>query len=186
MKQTITVYDKLFGGSTYNILEDTGGRQYNYVLNLIKQYTPKSVMDIGSGRGIFIRMLNEMHPDIKISTCDLNNYHRHHFADFQKINLCEDFTINGQYDFVSCLDCLEHLEIGCIDNVIKKISLVTKDIAVFSIANHSDIIDGIQLHLIREDHRFWTPVIEKYFSVVNYEEALDGRLMYYILKTKYN
>ena len=174
------IYDKMFDNPNYN---KPGQIQYTFVKNECVKRKPSSILDIGSGRGNFLREVHQVLPETKIHSCDLDNYHNLDFVDsFQTINLCEEKdVIKGKYDMVTCLDCLEHLTYDAINGVIEKIANVTIHNAIFTIANHSDIINGVELHLIREGTVYWNNLLSKYFNIDYEEVLLNGRLMYYIL-----
>jgi len=62
-----------------------------------------------------------------------------------------------------------------INNILKKISEKC-EIAIFTIANHSDIINGVELHLIQKDEKFWTEILSQHFKIKNLEIAYNNRL----------
>ena len=55
---------------------------------------------------------------------------------------------------------------------------------IFAIANHSDIINNIELHTIQEDDLWWDKYLLKYFDLEKKEIHYDGRLYMYVCNSK--
>ena len=87
-----------------------------------------------------------------------------------------------EFDLLTCLDVMEHIEKKYVNNIIQNFSRIS-NYAVLSIANHSDILNGVELHLIQEDMSFWKPLLENYFKIIDHTEFYNGRLHLLILKS---
>jgi len=161
--------------NSYN--SDINCDNYKYVINeLLKINTFNSLFDIGSGRGNLISSIRKIFPNIKISTSDIQKFHDFDEV-FYQIDLYDVSTLNqiDKHDIITCTDVLEHIEEKYINNILKKISEKC-EIAIFTIANHSDIINGVELHLIQKDEKFWTEILSQHFKIKNLEIAYNNRL----------
>jgi hypothetical protein len=78
---------------------------------------------------------------------------------------------------------LEHVQKECVEDIFKTLNKISK-FSIFTIANHSDIHNGVELHLIQENMSYWEPIIKKYFEVLNFDEKYGGRLYLLNLKNK--
>ena len=144
------------------------------------------MLDVGSGRGLYLDTVRKNFPDVRIVSSDLENFHNKNY-EFRKINLSvkkdrEDIA-SLDLDYLTCLDCLEHLDEYFIEDVIFSFSEAAK-LSFLSIANHSDVINGVELHTIRRDTSFWTPLIEKYYVVDRFQTYYDNRLYVYGCKPR--
>ena len=179
----INVYENSFSDPNYNLHPNTEFR-FQLVYEFIKKNKVESMIDIGSGRGNVIDYILTNHPNINITSCDLKKFHDFD-VDFIQINLCdnENVKIDNKYDLLTCLDVLEHLEKTCVDNVLRLFSNISKH-SLITIANHSDIKNGVELHIIQENMGYWSPIIEKYFQINNVDTKYDGRLYLLELTSK--
>lgn len=150
---------------------------YKYVINeLNKIHKFDSILDIGSGRGNLVKFILKQYPNIKISTSDIENFHNMELP-FYKIDLNDINTLKDiqKHDIITCTDVLEHLPESSIKNVIEMFSKKCK-VAIFTIANHSEIINDVQLHLIQKDLDFWRETVKEFFEIKNLETSYNGRL----------
>lgn len=144
----------------------------------------KSHIDISSGRGRFLKIikplnLNTIFTDLKKFT-DLN-------LPFIRCDLSksEDLYLlkGGHYDVLTCLDVLEHIEPGRVDDILKTFSEIA-DVCIFTIANHEDIVCGVKLHLIVEGVGYWSDKLLQYFRINKQEVLVNGTLFYFELEPK--
>lgn len=183
----IDVYEKAFTHPTYSQYDE---REFKlqYLLDYIKKDIPKTVIDVGSGRGNLLKLIKDNFPSIKLMSVDLNKFHNID-VDFMQINLSlpEDRVrlSSIKYDLVTCFDVLEHLDKFFIEDVLFVFSKIAP-ISILTIANHSDILDGIELHTIQEDFTYWGALIEKYFDIIYYEERyiIDSKPLLYLVNLK--
>ena len=173
------LYQKLFADSEYARFdyEPRSEFRYQYAVNAIARWQVTSVLDVGSGLGHLASML--MAQGLKVETADLKKFHDidvpHHNIDL--LNGLGDL----RFDCITCLDVLEHLPENSIKGVIESISRACQ-FAVFTVANHSDIWEGEELHLIQRPRLWWDNVITQYFTVVSSEDHYTGRLYAYQLE----
>jgi len=182
-------YTHLFETKDYSI-HGINELRYQISNDYVKKNNVQNMVDIGSGRGILLDLLNKENPNLKILSTDLNKFHNLNF-DFKEIDLSNKdtfFNIDNKFQLLTCLDVLEHLEKHCIEDVFKWFSEVSEN-QVLTIANHSEILHGEEIHLIQEDTSYWEPIVSKYFDIVHKEEKvflthLGQRNYLYILITK--
>lgn len=184
MYNFLDVYNKAFSCDSYNQHTDQEPR-FKFAIDFINNNNICSVLDVGSGRGNLLKLIKHNNSNINITSADLNKFHSVDGVEFVKINLCDPSTlkIKGTFDLITCLDVLEHLTEDVIETVFKFFSDKAK-YSVISIANHSDVHDGVELHLIQKDLNFWLPIIKKYFNVLSCTTEYNDRL--YILTLENN
>lgn len=162
--------------------------QYDYVINRLKlHFTADSrfnIIDIGSGRGQLISLIKESFNNANITSVDLNRFHSKDVNTFIKCDLSNSnersALLENKYDVVVSTDVLEHLDLSFIENVIEVFSKLAS-ISILAIANHSDIINGVELHTIQKGKLWWNELLGKYFKVDECLEKYDGRLFLYEL-----
>ena len=149
----------------------------------------QNVVDIGTGRGFLVKGIKEKFPELELLSVDLKQFNDID-VDFMRIDLSsiEDRTKLKnfkRYDLLTCLDVLEHLDKSFIEDVLVTISKISK-VSILTIANHSDIWNGVELHTIREDFSYWEPLLLKYFTIDYYEEKYlrDGKPRLYLIRAK--
>jgi hypothetical protein len=171
MRNTNETYKDLFKDPSYNLHSDEEKR-FQFVLNYIKQNEINSIIDIGSGRGNLLRQLKIEKPDLQILSVDLEKFHELDVP-FVRMNI-ENINdrkaiLNLNFDLLTCLDVLEHIEYESVNDVFEFFSKISKH-QIFSIANHPDIQNGLDIHLIQEDAFFWTKRILKYLNIKAYSK----------------
>lgn len=150
----MNIYDKLYGGRKYN-------KKVGYKLDIVKdwldEFKPKKVLDMGCGRGHYIKHLI----NYKVTGVEASKY------------LCTKYgwqsdtilTHKGKYDALYCMDVLEHISPEELEANLKALSKLAPK-ALLGIANHKDIWEGVELHLIQEDVDWWKKRIEKHYNNV--------------------
>jgi chemotaxis methyl-accepting protein methylase len=112
-------------------------------------------------------------------------YHSENVDNFIRCDLSSpvqrDALLVKQFDILTCTDVLEHLDKSFIEDVLRLYSSLST-YSILAIANHSDIIDGVELHTIQENDTWWENYILKYFSIVDKQTFYNGRLYMYVCK----
>lgn len=170
------VYEKMFDDPTYSV---HGINTYRYYIaaNCIKKRKDriKSVIDISSGRGVFLQLLEQSFPQINVISTDIKKFHDCKIP-FIELDLSSKSDIANfssyRYDFLTCMDCLEHLEEYLLEDVLSFFNRIC-EYSFMTIANHEDCKDGINLHLTIKNHLFWTPLIMKYFVIEEFINKHD-------------
>ncbi len=71
-------------------------------------------------------------------------------------------------DIVVCTDVLEHIEPDCIEEVLDDLKRLTRQAALFVIANRparKSLPDGRNAHLIQQGRDWWMPRISRRFTI---------------------
>jgi len=146
---------------------------YTNKLTAVKNTLPldknTSILDIGCGKGHYTRYLKDL---------GYNNIQGVEFSQYCCENYLKDLTVinedwlelgptldNDAFDLAICMDVLEHIEPLNIRDFIKNIQRTCVD-GIFGIANHSDFLDGNELHLIQEGIVWWGNLLCEYYSKV--------------------
>lgn len=177
------VYEKAFSDPQYNSgVSQTG--QYRLIRDTVKRFSPATVIDVGSGRGNVLKAIHADNPGIVIDTVDLKNFHG---LQFVKTHYDLDVAVDsvehiGKHDLAICADVLEHIPMESINRVLSSVKSMGIN-HVFTIANHSDVNNGVELHLIREAILWWTRLIEQHFIVIESGTMIPERLFYFICRS---
>lgn len=86
-------------------------------------------------------------------------------------------------EMVCCIDVLEHIEPGLIDNVLDDLQRVTKQYGFFTVHTGAAIkmlSDGRNAHLIQESMQWWLPKLWVRFEIHHYVARPNG---FYVLVT---
>lgn len=165
-------YTHLFNTDDYSI-HNIDELRYQISNEFIKKNGIQSMVDIGSGRGVLLDLLSKENPNLKILSTDLSKFHGLNF-DFKEIDLSNKetfFNIENKFQVLTCLDVLEHLEKHFIEDIFKWFSEISEN-QILTIANHSEILDGKEIHLIQENMDYWGPLVNKYFDIISQEEKV--------------
>ncbi len=160
-------YTKLFDDPKYN-LHSNNELRFNFVINYIKNKKLKTLIDIGSGRGNLIKKLLEEKISIDITSVDLNKFHELNVP-FYKLNIMDEYDrqklLKENFDLLTCLDVMEHLEKNFTDDIFKFFSKISK-FQILTIANHPNIQNGKDIHTIQENLTFWIDSIKKSLNII--------------------
>ena len=180
-------YNLAFSNSEYSMNHHV---QYDMVIrslsNKFNSFDHFTLIDIGSGRGHMIRIIQNIFPNCKITSVDINNYHNIPGIQFIQSDLSNTEQRhnlqNNKYDVLICLDVLEHLDYSFINDVFELFHNMS-NFNLFAIANHSDIFNGIELHTIQENETWWENIIKKLYYIKHFEKNTQNTLYYYELET---
>lgn len=151
--------------------------RYEWVGNEVSHRRPDVVLDVGAGRGA----LEGYVQGFSYTPLDIDNYGE--FDAWLPIDLTVPtiFPFDKHQKFVACLDVLEHLPEESIPTAMETLSKMGEWFA-FTIANHSDMQNGYQLHLTQRDRGWWMPHIMQRFHVEREHSA--NRLMMFAGKMR--
>lgn len=181
------VYKELFvGDPVYNSHDSNHGFSYEIVIKTIDGLQVSSCLDVGSGRGIMLDYFKRFRPEIALYSCDLEKFHTHDVG-FVEINLFTPETLDKVSDafpvtdIMTCLDVMEHVPPIAVRDVFNRLAKLSK-IAMFTIANHPDIQNGVELHLTQEREPFWLDQMKDAYDVL-YDESFQfgPNFLYYFL-----
>jgi hypothetical protein len=158
------IYDTIFAEDPkYN-----GASRYKLriVLDWVKRNRFREVLDVGSGRGHYLKLFKEN--GIKAMGLEPSKYISDNLKEFKIVN--DDILGFSEYgrnwEALICMDVLEHMEPTKIEENIKALSILSSH-ALLGIANHSDVWHGTQLHLIQQGLPWWKDKLSKSYTVVN-------------------
>lgn len=164
--------------------------QYDQILDIIKEFNLEynKIIDIGSGRGHLINMINNSNiKNMSITSVDLQKFHNYNVHKFIECDLSKpsdrDKLLDNNYDILICTDVFEHLDKSFIEDVVIVCAKLSKK-CVFGIANHSDIFNGVELHTIQENDIWWDNIIKKYFMIDRKNISGDNCFYMYICTSK--
>lgn len=69
----------------------------------------------------------------------------------------------AKHSGIICMDVLEHINKQELQETLDALVILAPS-CLFGIANHSDVICGEELHVIREDVQWWSGVLENLYS----------------------
>ena len=165
----LDIYDKCFSFPEYNV-HSLDLFTYQYAFDFINNNVSiKSIIDIGSGRGNFLRKLAQCDRNLKITSLDISKYHNYSKCDFIQCDLSNKLDLDkmsGEWDIAVCLDVLEHLEENIIEDVVEFISRVGR-MACFSINCEKDTRYGMNLHLTIRYLEFWEKILKNNYFIID-------------------
>lgn len=80
-------------------------------------------------------------------------------------------------DLVVNTDCLEHIELTCLNSVLEDIRALTKQAVFFQIATgpaKKTLPDGRNAHLIQENGNWWLEKLIVYFNIRQFQDLGNG------------
>lgn len=165
------LYHDLFAGHRYAQHPDMEFR-YQWALQCLSRHPILSVVDVGAGRGVLTRLIQEHFPDVAVSTADLGKFHTldvpHQNVD---IVATPEAFVNAADALVFC-DVLEHLPVLTIERLLA--SRPTKFI-LGTVAWHSDVWKGQELHLTRQLPPWWHAQFSQHYTMLQTELVYTPR-----------
>jgi 2-polyprenyl-3-methyl-5-hydroxy-6-metoxy-1,4-benzoquinol methylase len=165
------VYTNVF--NTFSWYNQHPHEEPRYVrsLEFVNLYSPKSILDVGSGRGNFLSLLKKNNDSVLLYSCDFNNFHNLKYVEHYSLDIRYD-KVPVKAELITCLDVLEHLPINDIEKAVNNMSK-TANKFVFSVSNHSDVIGGVELHLTQLDCNNWIKLLNNFCQIEGYS-ILNG------------
>lgn len=154
------IYDNIYATvKNYNFYDDIKNKYVDAFAKLIDG----KIVDAGCGEGIHLKRLLTKGYDvfgIEISEVCCENFLKN--MPHENIDILSYCNKGKKFDGLICMDLLEHIDPSQIEETVESLSGIAPT-AFFGIANHSDIINGVELHLIRQDSLWWSGLIGKYY-----------------------
>lgn len=183
------IYTNAFSKKTYSSEHHI---QYDWVMELLKNKFSFDesfrLIDVGSGRGHMLKKIHSYFPNVEIISVDLDNFHNLNFINsFIKCDITSSNDRNNllknKYDVLINLDFLEHIEEKYIDDILKTFHDISP-YCIIAIANHSDILDGVELHLIQKNNEWWKSKLEDNFDITFWKDNNKNTLYMYEVNSK--
>ena len=157
-------------------------RRYRFAVQNLKDVGGE-ILDVGSGRGTFARYASSH--KLKVFCSDVDNFTEYDSGrPFLKLDLTSDSLSVGKWDAITCLDVLEHLNSNDLDEAIASLSRMSSR-AIITVANHEEIQEGIDLHLIKKPIAWWKSKFDLHFRVREAKYLYQKRSMGFALESKY-
>jgi 2-polyprenyl-3-methyl-5-hydroxy-6-metoxy-1,4-benzoquinol methylase len=161
------IYDKIYREIPgYNNSSSSGHYKKDDFISTYVSEVGGSLIDIGCGSGHNLKMalsmgIDAFGVDISEECCSkfLNGL-PHECIDI--LAFCKS---GKKFNNAICTDVLEHISKVEIDVVLESLSSISPQV-LFGIANHSDNLLGIELHLIQENKDWWMKKLGGYYDSV--------------------
>lgn len=161
------LYDKIFENKKYNLSDKI---KIAWVEDWIKRDGFRTILDVGCGRGHYLKALK----GYKITGLEPSKYLCEHglqgLPDILHGGL--PYATHRYWEALYCMDVLEHISPHQLDEVIISLSKLAP-VALIGVANHSDIWEGVELHLVQEDAVWWKKRLEQHYKNVELVKAND-------------
>lgn len=148
--------DPLFGATTGTGSADT---ETAPILDVIRHYAPRRLLDYGSGKGVLTRWIRERCPGLPVVEYD---------PAFETKNILPE-----QADLIIAWDVMEHIEPECLDNVLEAMhSLRPKAVMAWIACKPARRVlpDGRNAHLIVQPPAWWAKRFQERFTLVGFKE----------------
>lgn len=134
------------------------------VAQVMESVGTRELLDYGAGKGRLGKTLSEMFDESFII---------HHYDPA----IPEWSKRPEPCGFVTCIDVLEHIEPGLIDNVLDDLKRVTAKVGVFTVHTGPAVkvlTDGRNAHLIQKPVAWWLPKFMERFELLQFTRTKGG------------
>lgn len=163
MQSTKPVYDQIYTNiANYNVVHS----QKDLLVDFYAKSVSGNILDAGCGQGLHLKRLLQQGFEtlgLEMSTVCCEKY-------LQELPHVNDDIVhfsevtNSRFSGVICMDVLEHIpDAAGVRKIAESLSKISTSV-LFGIANHSDVLDGIELHLIQEDSQWWLSLLRDVFK----------------------
>jgi len=152
------IYDNKFFQNTIKLEAESAS---DFVDIILKYYSPKSVVDIGCGAGIYLNEFNKKGIKNLLGIDGAPSAREEFLLDKDKIiifDLAQKYNFKEKYDLGLCLEVAEHLEEKDADNLVETISSASDDI-IFTAAVPGQGPRSIG-HINEQPHGYWIKKFE--------------------------
>lgn len=163
-------------------MDISSGREHKdpIIFEHIKNYAPKTLVDLGCGQGYYVRAFRKNFEidaiGVEVSSYCCEKYL--HDVPHHNLDIHLFLKTASQFDVVFCTDVLEHIALEDIHTIVEGMSKISNK-AFLGIANHSDIQCGIELHLIQQPSSWWVNLLSSYYSRISVIKSLyKGRFFF--------
>lgn len=176
------VYDELYSRGKYN--DKVNNNQFKWLMDRDLNGV-KTAADFGCGRGHIVHALRKR--DIKTIGVDFSDSLAGGNWDSDPLFVCGDVRnvdLVEVLDLVVCHDVLEHIPEEDADKTLDNLAKHTGKFASLAIANHPDVWNGKELHLIKKPLAWWQKKVAARFGIIEVEGRLGGRLHLFWCRAK--
>ena len=157
-------YDPYFKDERYNLVNEDR-------IKLVESWLDKkdTCLDVGCGRGHYLRYL--LKRGYKVHGLEPSQYLIDKDLKGLPVTHGDIDSLKGKYDALFAMDVLEHIAHEDIDNCLLKLKKHASKF-LYGIANHPDIWEGVELHLIQEPASWWLEKLKQHYpKVVLFKEG---------------
>ena len=138
-----------------------GDARKNHALNVLREYKPGSLLDVGCGRGEMLDAAENMGFDVRgVEIVD-------DLIDGTRVVRGKSTKIpfpTKSFDYLVCLDVIEHLLPEDTEDTFKEFARVAKKKILVCIANWSDTGHiGEELHINRKPYTEWDDLLKNHY-----------------------
>ena len=147
-----------------------GGKRKTHATSIISKWSssanePKSLLDVGCGRGEIVEFATSKGfraCGTEIVSYLVNPAKSIIYAEADNLPFADN-----SFDYLTCLDVIEHLIPGTEIEVFKEFKRVARSRILMSIANFSDKKNGVELHINIKPYQEWDDILRDIFSDAN-------------------
>jgi 2-polyprenyl-3-methyl-5-hydroxy-6-metoxy-1,4-benzoquinol methylase len=178
------IYNKLYLETTYGDDDEFAQHKYKWSIVEKRLINIKTLLDVGCGKGYYLRKCIDL--GIKCTGIEFSSVCcDHHLSKIKEAQIYKtnilDFKSDAIFDFILCMDFLEHIEPENINVVLEIISKYSPR-AIFGIANHPDIQFETELHKIQQDAKWWEELLSKFYKTISKNFLSDRFFIFYVEK----
>ncbi len=163
MPVNIKIYDQKFFSNTIKFEAESAKA---FVSILIKHFTPKSVIDIGCGNGIYLAEFKKLGVEIlgyDGAPAAIENSLVHEKIKLH--DLCQPLKLNRSFDLCLCLEVAEHLEENCANTLIDTLTKLS-DTLIFTAATPGQGPVSIG-HINEQPPQYWQEKFQRKNFILN-------------------
>jgi len=180
------IYSALFATGNYGITDGAEWRE-----GFINRHLPglpagAHLLEIGPGRGRWLKALLCSRQDLHITTWDLADFHHIPGVEHMDIDLSQEVPCIQDIeplDVIVASDVLEHIPAKRLP-LLMEIMTAFRCPAIVTVANHSDIWEGIELHLTKWSRFGWSQFFRCCWSIAAQESGPMGGAAGFLLRPR--
>ena len=153
--------------------------RYVWAMQQLRDIGGRRVLEIGSGRGVFLEWMCEEGFEVTATDTSQKYTPPEGMVDHFPYILGDQHAefLRG-YDVVVCLDVLEHLEECDLPTAMRQLASIAPNL-VCSVSNHSDVQNGVELHVTQQPASFWAALLQLQYEITRMETAHAGRAYFF-------